>query len=364
MAFRPGRLSLARRRRGLTRRVLADAVQLAESTVTAYERGDRSPPPETAEQLARLLRFPAAFFYRDEVEPIAEEATSFRSMSRLTAAQRDRALAGGQLALELTSWIDERFDLPAADLPDLRPHRDPETAAMALRARWALGDSPVANMVWLLEAKGVRVFSLAEQAREVDAFSFWRGPRPFVFLNTMKSAERSRYDAAHELGHLVLHQHGQPNGREAEREADAFASALLMPRSSVLAFAPQFPTLERLIRAKRRWKVSVSALAHRMRDVGMLTDWQYRTLAIEIQTNGYRTKEPESIPREMSRVYEKVFRTLREEHIGRAELARMLGWPLAELDALVFQLVLAALPGGNGAAGSKAMGTKRDLKVL
>jgi Zn-dependent peptidase ImmA (M78 family) len=168
----------------------------------------------------------------------------------------------------------------------------------------------------------------------------------------MKSPERSRFDAAHELGHLMLHQHGEPNGREAERESDLFASALLMPKSSVLAFAPKFPTVERLIKAKKHWKVSLSALAHRMHSVGMLTAWQYRTLAIEIQTHGYRDKEPDSIPREMSRVFDKVFRALREDKVGKQELARALDWPLSEVNALVFQLVVSSVDGGGG--GSRA----------
>lgn len=58
-------------------------------------------------------------------------------------------------------------------------------------------------MIHLLEAHGVRVLSLTQECREVDAFSLWL-QQPFVFLNTQKSGEHSRFDAAHELGHLPL----------------------------------------------------------------------------------------------------------------------------------------------------------------
>ena len=250
--FNPSRLALARRRRGLTKRELADAAQLSERSIVAYEAGATVPNDDTVAELARVLTFPPAFFYRGDVDEIPADAASFRSMSRMTAAQRDRALAGGQLALELTAWTDDRFGLPGADLPDLRHYSDPEAAANTLRVHWRLGDGPITHMVRLLEAKGVRLFSLAEHCREVDAFSFWRGPVPFVFLNTMKSGERGRFDAAHELAHLTLHRHGEPAGREAERDADAFASAFLMPRSAILATAPRVPSLERLTAAKRR----------------------------------------------------------------------------------------------------------------
>jgi hypothetical protein len=47
---------------------------------------------------------------------------------------------------------------------------------------------------------------------------------------------RGRFDAAHELGHLVMHGHERPlPGPEAEREANQFASAFLMPRADVVA---------------------------------------------------------------------------------------------------------------------------------
>jgi hypothetical protein len=87
-------------------------------------------------------------------------------------------------------------------------YASPDTAALYLRQNWGLGERPIPNMLKLLEAKGVRVFSLAENTKAVDAFSVWRNGLPYVFLNIAKSAERSRFDASHELGHLVMHKHG------------------------------------------------------------------------------------------------------------------------------------------------------------
>ena len=56
---------------------------------------------------------------------------------------------------------------------------------------------------------------MAENTVTVDAFSVWREYTPYIFLKLMKTAEHSRFDAAHELGHLVLHRHGGPKGRLA-----------------------------------------------------------------------------------------------------------------------------------------------------
>ena len=80
-------------------------------------------------------------------------------------------------------------------------------------------------MISLLESKGIRTFSLSDEAQEVDACCQWINDRPFIFLNISKSSERCRFDAAHELGHLVMHRHGIIEGRQMEQEANAFASA-------------------------------------------------------------------------------------------------------------------------------------------
>ena len=345
--FSPARLTLARRRRGFTKRALGEEIGRTERAIVRYERSDRAPEPETMQLLSKKLRFPVSFFFRKAQDTLSEADASFRALSKLKAADRERALAGGELVLDLADWIDAQFVLPKPDLPNLRPQPTPEEAADALRIRWGLDDKPIANMIRLLEAKGVRVFSLAEDCAEVDAFSFWRGDQPFVMLNTMKSAERSRFDAAHELGHLVLHRHGQPNGREAEREADVFASAFLMPRTSILAYAPRNPTIANILRAKRQWNVAAMALVHRMHSVGVISDWYYRQLCIQMSGMGYRKVEPEGGDREMSQVLEKVFAALRARGKSRNDVARELDWPLDELRAFVFQLVIGSVAGGS-----------------
>jgi Zn-dependent peptidase ImmA (M78 family) len=117
---------------------------------------------------------------------------------------------------------------------DFSHERDPAGAARTLRQYWTIGEKPIGSMIKLLETKGIRVFSLSENTRNVDAFSCWRNGEPYVFLNKFKSTEHSRFDAAHELAHLVLHKHGGPSqGRSAESEAHAFASSFLMPRDDV-----------------------------------------------------------------------------------------------------------------------------------
>ncbi|MEV4344117.1 ImmA/IrrE family metallo-endopeptidase [Actinoplanes sp. NPDC049596] len=196
---------------------------------------------------------------------------------------------------------------------------------------------------------GVRVFSLAPEYSDVDAFSFWEKGTPIVVLNTLKTGERGRFDAAHELGHLVLHGHNGCSDwdRDSERDANTFASSFLMPRLSVRSRIPSNPTTDQILRGKRFWRVAALALAYRVNDVGMFSEWNYRRCLIELAKLGYRTTEPNGIDRERSQVLQKVFTGLRQQKITARVFAADLGLRLEDLNALTFGLFVGAVDGGG-----------------
>ncbi|WP_199154546.1 ImmA/IrrE family metallo-endopeptidase [Chromobacterium sp. ASV23] len=338
--FNPSRLTVARQRRGLTKRQLASLIGSAEKTVQYYENGEMNPSEESLTKLSSVLNFPPSFFFGDDLEILSPDIASFRSLKKMKAAQRDMALSAGSIALLFSKWMEDRFELPKPSLPYFEPGIDPESAAMALRNEWSLGERGIKSMVHLLEMKGIRVFSLDINAVEVDAFSMWSGEQPFVFLNTQKTAEHSRFDAAHELGHLILHRHGNNQSVDAEKEANDFAAAFLMPRASILASAPQFITVPSLVKLKKLWGVSVAALNYRLHKIGLTSEWVNRSICIDISKLGYRTSEPDPMPFESSQLLKKVFSNLRSEGIGRAEIAKQMDMHVIELDKLTFGLSL------------------------
>jgi Zn-dependent peptidase ImmA (M78 family)/transcriptional regulator with XRE-family HTH domain len=341
--FNPSRLTISRKRRGLTKTALADKAGLTPQSVSEYERGNTVPTRDTLAALSRALRFPEAFFFGDDLEEPSPTGASFRGLAAMTSGQRDRALATGALAIAADRWVSRRFRLPPIDLTTMHGF-EPEAAAQTLRDEWGLGEKRCPNLVHLLESRGVRVYSLPRDSETVHAFSFWHGGTPFVFLTTDTSGEKGRFDAAHELGHLVLHSHGAAQGRQAEIEADQFASAFLMPRSSVLAVNLPAPTIEQLVPLKKRWNVSLAALVHRLRHVERLSEWQYRGLCIELAKRGFRKSEPGGIDRESSQVFQKIFASLKSDGVVRSDVARDLSIRTADLDAITFGLVVADDP--------------------
>lgn len=336
--FNHRRLMLARKRRKMTARALATAVGVSPITVSRLENGANEPEDTTLQELARVLGYPVEFFSGSDFDELPVEAASFRSLSAMTAKERDAALTAGAIAYLFTDWVSERFNLPSSDVPNLGPDATPEAAAQFIRTHWGLGQQPVSHVTKLLEAKGVRVFSLNEDTKNVDAFSCWRDDQPYVFLNTFKSTERSRFDAAHELGHLIMHRHGAPQeSRQAEAEADQFASHFLMPHDDVSSRIRYVTSLDDLIHAKKRWGVSVAALTYRLHKMGVLSEWQNRSFNIEMSSRGYRRNEPEGLPPETSAVWPQILSNLWNERLTRDHIAEALNLPAEELSGLLFQ---------------------------
>ncbi|CAH0496374.1 ImmA/IrrE family metallo-endopeptidase [Novosphingobium sp. CECT 9465] len=337
--FNPKRLTQARLRRRLTGKSLAEKAGLAQDTVSRIERGLHEPEPGTVTCLAMALDYPEAFFSMADPLDLQSDAVSFRSLSKMSAKEHGAAMSAGSLGLQLYQWLEERFALPEPNLLDLSYEADPEMAARALRQHWGLGDRPIGNMLGLLETHGVRVLSLAENTAQVNAFSFWLDDRAYVFLNNFKSAESSIFDTAHELGHLVMHRHAGTKGdRRFEREADAFAAHFLMPRGDVLARVMRPVTIDVVLQAKARWRVSAMAMAYHLRTLGRLTDFQYKSICIELSRRGYRSAEPNGVERERSIIWRKVLEQLWSEKVTRADIARDLGIPLDELQSLLWSL--------------------------
>jgi Zn-dependent peptidase ImmA (M78 family) len=81
-----------------------------------------------------------------------------------------------------------------------------------------------------------------------------------------------------------------------EREADQFASALLLPRAT---FPNEVYTtrLDGFVSLKRRWLVSIQAMIIRCRDLGLIDADQTLNLFKQISFRKWRTREPLDDPK-------------------------------------------------------------------
>jgi Zn-dependent peptidase ImmA (M78 family)/transcriptional regulator with XRE-family HTH domain len=352
-AFDPARLTQARRLAGLTKKDVADQLDVTPAAVGQYETGVSRPRPDLVPQLAKVLDVPVEFFIAGRPSQRLDSSMAhFRSLRSTPKAQRERALAFAEQVWELTYALERRVQLPPVDLPgfaggEVHPGlalpSEPTSAAQELRRQWGLGNGPVTHLVRRMEAHGIVVVLPAEAdaaASTVDAFSS-RSARPLVVLtrNRANDVFRHRFTAAHELGHLVLHGDATGDSRQ-EREADAFAAEFLTPQASILPLLPRRMDLGHLAGLRRTWGVSVHSLVYRCRELGVISDatasrTYQRLRALEGQP-GFAPEPVSGYPGEQPVLLSQAFDLAAQETgLGVRELAQELAWPLARVRELL-----------------------------
>jgi Zn-dependent peptidase ImmA (M78 family)/DNA-binding XRE family transcriptional regulator len=344
-AFDPTRLRVARQASGLTRSELAVKLEVSAAAVSQYENGTSRPSPGTLARIALILRFPTEFFASTgEAPPDLDTATTFfRSLRSTSQRERDQAIAHAALVYHAVERLSLKVVLPPVALPehhdiDLTDGNVIEDIARDVRAAWNLADVPVPHLVRQLEASGIVVTRFVLGGKRIDAFSRRFPLRPVVVLGDDKGlACRSRFDAAHELGHLVMHADPEPGSRLQEKQAHHFAAALLMPREALEDHLPrQRVDWLRLIELKRIWGVSLAALLYRAKEVGTLSQTGYESALKTMARRGWRTNEPGDVGRpERPALLHRATQLLKENGMTEAEVADLMQITASRLNELI-----------------------------
>ncbi|MFI7208972.1 helix-turn-helix domain-containing protein [Micromonospora aurantiaca (nom. illeg.)] len=339
-AFQASALTLARRWRRLSKKELAQQAGVTAAAVSQYELGQSRPSASVLGRLALALAMPVEFFAAGFPTPVTPGHAQFRSLRATTQAERDQALAFGEIAWRVVDVIERHVHLPELrlpqlDLPEPATAADVEAAALHARTAFGLGEEPIPHAVRLLEAHGVIVLTLPDVSDRVDAFSHWYGQRPFVFISPAKNDKaRSRMDASHELGHLLLHHDAEPGSQLLERQATSFASQFLAPTHRLREELPGRLDFDRLHQLKRRWGLSLKALVYRGHEMGIYRDHTYRRAMAMLAEWGY--PEPGDLgPREAPSIIGHAIGLLTSRGTTLDELALRAAMPVELLQTIV-----------------------------
>ncbi len=296
LAFEPARLRLARELKEWSQTDLAAQLSVTAAALGQYESGATRPSPSTLAELSGVLDVPAEFF---AVPVVDTHDGFFRSTRRTRVAHRRRARALAQIVHDLAiqnaaTKVLAPVSLPDVPAPDIDAEPDDiEELAKQVRKAWAIPPGPLPNVVKLLEDHGVVVLRLPLDTADVDAFSLPFPDRPVVVLGTDKNDKaRSRFDGAHELGHLVMHGERVWGLKEVEDQAHKFAAAFLMPAHDIRNELPIRADWDTLFQLKQRWQVSLAALLMRARTLNRMSESAYLTGVKALSARGWRRIEP------------------------------------------------------------------------
>jgi len=351
--FSPAFLRQAREARGITGVTLAELIGVTRQAISQYEGGASAPSPDVLERLSTHLNLPLGYFVRAGNPPAAENSIFFRSLAAATKTARVRERNRLAWHLEIVDYISRYVVFPDVDFPSIKGETAPgewtlediEAVATATRNHWGLGNQPIPDLTEVLERHGAIVLRCELGADSLDAFSTWHLNTPHIVLSSGKrSAVRSRYDAAHELAHQVLHRQcttamlsRTTNLKAVEAEAHLFAGAFLLP-AETFADEVVLPTLDGLLGLKPRWRASVGAMIMRARQLELIGDLEQRRLWVGYSSRSWRREEPldDSLPIEQPRLLANAFKiAIADARLGFAEIQQSLPYAVRDLEQLI-----------------------------
>lgn len=297
----PERIREAREAKGYTLDAFADALQISSQAVARFESGLSSPSGETMRGIIGLTGQPPAFFVSSRQRPASELTPFWRSLKRFELHHRKRISRRLEWLSDIVEYVEHFVELPSIDLPTIEfdsvsgGQEQIERAAEKLREVWGLGGGPLRDLSAILENHGVVVVSERVNSPDMDAVSCWQRGRPYIlYAEDVESGPRTAFNVAHELGHLLFHSDVQLTIETLptiERQANRFASAFLLPQE---AFSRDVlgTSLNHFLFLKEKWGVSISAMAYRCKDLGIINQNQLSYVMRQLNLKRIREFEP------------------------------------------------------------------------
>ncbi len=259
---------------------------------------------EHLNKIAEVTQFAPWWFTQGALPDLPEGTLRFRKRASSRKRDDETVRAHVRQALEIIDHLEAKVRFPIVRIEPVAASwvfNDDAVEGLAqdMRERLGVGPSdPIPNLVRAVERAGIAVLGSARDIERHDAASYWPDllGRPVICYSRGVPGDRQRFNIAHELGHLVMHQSRSPV--DAEVEAHRFAGALLLSRQCAIDEVPTPVTLRGLAHVKARWGISIAALIKRCLDLRLIDSAKRTSLEKQLSARGWRRQEPVHVPEE------------------------------------------------------------------
>ena len=157
----------------------------------------------------------------------------------------------------------------------------PDALALHLRDVDGRGDGPLPELRSIFVSMGIIVGNMPEDVGNLCAFSCWFHDRPLMLLREAGGVDpgRLRFDAAHELGHLLMHKEVMPS-KILERQANQFAGNWLIPANAVSRIGLRPLDWGSVNAICNEYGVTAPAVVQRMKELGLLSPVIYQAATV------------------------------------------------------------------------------------
>lgn len=341
------RLRQARIKEKLSMDALCEKVKgvVSKQAISKYEAAKMMPSSSVLIALSEALKVNLDYFFQSFKFDVEEMQISFRKKSSVRskdiAALKIRIQEEIEHYLEIEEILGKEatiYNKVESDIVLSLP-KDMVKCAQQVREQWQLGLDPIANVQDILEANGIKVIPISG-LEGFDGLSGMVNGMPIVVLNKdMKMAERLRFTALHEVGHLLFNQNISTSLSEHDKEkmCHAFASEMLLPSdviTNALAGKAKL-SLNELIFLQEMNGISIDAIMYKLFQMGIVTEKRYKNFQIRKRmSKAFCTAVEKSRYTEVlkdTRYTAMVYSALAQQLITTSKAASMLGCSVASV---------------------------------
>lgn len=302
------RIKQARIYRGKTQAKLAEELGVTKQSISKYETNKSNLSTSVISKLPKALGFPLSFFTKEYEHNIKDKSIVYFRTKEIPKRTKEELKEKIKiLDEEIIPFFDKYINFPelsisASIIPTTVNYcdysrEDIKNIALEVRKQWQLDYEPIDNLSYVIQKNGYIINKQYINQNKTDGFSQMINNRAYILISANKEcAVRSRFDLAHELGHLILHRNVEEDEQASnciERQADYFASELLYPSDMFIEEIQYLPlNFETFVMLKEKWKISIQAIVRKCKDLELISDDKYIYFQKRISYNKWRNKEP------------------------------------------------------------------------
>ena len=298
------RLKSAREMKGLSMAELSDTMGniVSPQAIYKYESGKMLPNANILKLLAEALKLPIDYFFKEyninlcNIEFRKKVSLLVKDRKTIETTSLDRV----EKYFEILNICGETLIGFRKEAKIITSKEDVIDVVQNIRKRHNLGNAPIQSVLQFLEDLGIIVIVITNDNHKFDGLSGLANNTPVVVLNSELPAERMRFTALHELGHLILNFDDSIDSKRCEKLCNTFASEMLIPSKTLEEYMNarmgRKLALPELATIQKAYGISIDALIYKATEIGLINDRTLRTYHI-LKNQNPKFKEYAETPR-------------------------------------------------------------------
>lgn len=332
-------LKYYRLKANLSKKELALRINVTPMAITNYEKGDRRPDMETIRSLANALNVRVIDFLSSQNDNLAFQHNAFRKNCKLSKNNQELVRAAVE---EYFGRFFTAVDILGGDVLPEAPEcqalvlsKNIEECAGELRQYLRLPEfGPVGNLIEVLENQGILIYFYDTDSQQFFGMNGTVNGRPYIIINKNMTEERIRTTIVHEIAHFAFSWSELIDEKECEKKATAISGAFLFPKQDALRELGihRNAVTKDMQMICREYGISMSLLAYRAKECGIISEKAYRGFCIKANQMGLRKYDSYIMEKEEPTLFKQlVYRAVSENEISVQKGSEILQVPFDDV---------------------------------